>query len=133
MNTTLRSALRMILRVTVAAVAIAALIALAVMVAAQFWPEASNATIRWDDHATQLTGVFSSGIIEFLFAWLLMTMAILMGIAIMMFAFAVTALALGATGFLLAMPLIAIVAVVWFIARRSHRTPSSGGNLSPGA
>jgi len=132
MNSALRGTLRTTVWVTAVTVGIAALIALAILIAAQFWPEASDARIQWNDHSTQLNGIFSSGLIEMLFAWALMTMAILMGVAITLFALAVTAMALGATGLILALPLIAIVAIVWFVARRSHRA-HSGGNLSQGA
>ena len=132
MNSTLRNILRATLRVTVVAVASAALIALAILIAAQFWPEASNAHIRWGDHSTQLNGVFSDGVFAGLFAWGLMTMGILLGVLITLFALTVTAVALGATGLALALPLIVIVAIVWFVARRSNR-PSNNGNLSHGA
>lgn len=132
MNTTVRSTLRITLRVAIVTVVIAALIALGLLVAAQFWPEASNARIQWGDHSTRLNGVFSDGIFAGLLAWGLMTMAILLGVLITLFALTVTAVALGAAGLALALPLIIIVAIVWFVARRSQRT-ASNGNLSPGA
>jgi len=135
MDTALRSTLRTTLRVAIVTVAIAAVIALGLIIAAQFWPEASNARIQWGDHSTRLSGVFSDGIFSGLFAWGLMTMAILLGVLITLFALTVTAVALGAAGVALALPLIIIVAIVWFVVRRSHRAHDNGtnGNLSPGA
>lgn len=132
MNSTVRSTLRITLRVAIVTVVVAALIALGLLIAAQFWPEASNARIQWGDHSTQLNDAFSNGIFTGLLAWGLMTMGILLGILITLFALTVTAVALGATGVALALPLIIIVAIVWFFVRRSQRI-SASGNLSPGA
>jgi hypothetical protein len=132
MNIAVRTTLRMAFRIAVATLAVAAIAALCVLIAAQFWPEASNARIQWGEHSTHLNGVFSDGIFTGLLVWGLMTIAILLGVLITLFALTVTAVALGATGLALALPLIIIVAIVWFIARRSQRT-SGGGTLSPGA
>ena len=120
MNRKLRAALFASLIV----VAISAVLSFAFLAAAQWWPAASSAHIRWGDHSTQITGVFESGVLEVLIAWAAVTVAILISVAAILFAFTVTAIALGTVAIFMALPLIVITACVWLVVRQSRRKQS---------
>ncbi|MEO7253443.1 MAG: hypothetical protein ABIZ64_04280 [Casimicrobium sp.] len=105
-------------------IAISAALSLVFLVAAQWWPAASNAHIRWGDHSTQITGVFESGVFEFLIAWAAITLAILISVAAILFAFTITAIALGTVALFMALPMMVIAACVWLVVRHSRRNQS---------
>lgn len=129
MNRTFPKPLRATLIGTAAIVAAAAALALAFLGVAQWLPEEiSSGRIQWDDHSIALSNVFSGGLLEFLFAFSLMTLAILITAAAMVFAAAVTLVALTATAGVLALvacvigfPFLIIVGIVWWSARRNKR------------
>ena len=117
MNRTLRTALI----ASVAAIAIAAALALALLAAAQLWPEAGTARIQWGDHSTAVAGVFDSGWFEFAMAWAAITLAILLTVAAVLFAFTISAIALGIVALFMALPLIVIGSIVWGVVRHNRR------------
>ena len=117
MNRTLRTALI----ASVAVIAIAAALALALLAAAQLWPEAGTARIQWGDHSTAVAGVFDSGWFEFAMAWAAITLAILLTVAAVLFAFTISAIALGIVALFMALPLIVIAAIVGWGVRRNRR------------
>ena len=117
MNRTLRTALI----ASVAAIAIAAALALALLAAAQLWPEAGSARIQWGDHSTAVAGVFDGGWFEFAMVWTAITLAILLTVAAVLFAFTISAIALGIFALFMALPLIVIAAIIWWGGRRSRR------------
>lgn len=125
----MHTGLRITLRIIVGVIGVSALAALAFLITAQFWSAASEAQIHWYGHSTQINGIFSQGIGEILLAWALMTLAGLIVIAAVIFALAISVLAmvftgvvLGATALMLGLPLIVIAAIVWFVVRQSSRT-----------
>ena len=120
MNRKLRAALFASLIV----VAISAVLSFAFLAAAQWWPAASSAHIQWGDHSTQITGVFESGVFEFLIAWAAVTLAILISVAAILFAFTITATALGTVALFMALPMMVIAACVWLVVRHSRRNQS---------
>ena len=117
MNRTPRTALI----ASVAAITIAAALALAMLGAAQRWPEAGTARIQWGDHSTAVAGVFDSGWFEFAMAWAAITLAILLTVAAVLFAFTISAIALGTGALFMALPLIVIAAIVGWGVRRNRR------------
>ena len=110
MNTPLRTTLI----VSLVVIAIAAALSLALLGAAQLWPEAGTARIQWGDHSTAVAGVFDSGWFEFAMAWAAITLAILLTVAAVLFAFTISAIALGTVALFMALPLIMIAAIVWW-------------------
>lgn len=102
-------------------IAIAAALALALLAAAQLWPEAGTARIQWGDHSTAVAGVFDSGWFEFALAWSAITLAILISVAAVVFALSISAIALGTVALFMALPLIVIAAIVWCLVRRNRR------------
>lgn len=110
-------------------IAAAAFIALALLAGAQFLPdEFSNGRIQWGDYSTPMSGVFSGGVIEFVIAFGAVTVAVLIAVFALLFAMVVMGLVLAfMAGALLvcatviASPLIAVVAVTWWLVRRSSR------------
>ena len=119
MNRKLRTALITSLVV----IAIAAALSLAFLAAAQWWPGADSAHIRWGDHSTAISGVFESGVFDFMIAWGAITLAILISIAAILFAFTISAIALGTVALFMALPMILIAACVWWVVRRNRRDP----------
>lgn len=102
-------------------VAIAAALSLAFLATAQWWPGANSAHIRWGDHSTALSGVFDSGLLTFIAAWAAITLAILISVAAVLFAFTISAIALGTVAMFMALPMLVIAAGVWWVVRRSVR------------
>ena len=117
MNRTLRTTVI----VSLVAIAIAAALSLAWLAAAQLWPEAGTARIQWGDHSTAVAGVFDSGWFEFAMAWAAITLAILLTVAAVLFAFTISAIALGIVALFMALPLIGIAAIVGWGVRRNRR------------
>lgn len=115
--------LRTLLITSFVVVAVAAALSLALLVAAQWWPVANSAHIRWGDRSTALSGAFDSGVFEFMIAWAAITLAILISIAAILFAFTISAIAFGTVALFMALPMIVIAACVWWAARRNRRTP----------
>ncbi len=113
--------LRNTLIVSLAMIAIAAALSLALLAAAQFWPDASTARIQWGDHSTALVGVFDSGWFEFAVAWAAITLAILISVVAIMFAFTISAIVLGSVALFMALPLILMGLVVWWVVRHNRR------------
>ena len=118
--------LRTVVITITSAIIIAAVVALALLAVGQFWPTASTARIQWGEHSTALSNVFDSGLFEFTVAWAAITLAILIAAAAILFAFTISAIALGTVALFMAIPLILIGLVVWWIARRSGRDPLTG-------
>ena len=110
-------------------VAIAATFAVAFLALAQFLPnEIGSGRIQWGDHSTTLSGVFSGSLLDFMLAWTVMTLGILIAFAAIVFAVLVTALALTVTAsvlvlaaVLVGLPLIVIAGIVWWVVRRNRR------------
>ncbi len=117
MNRKLRTALITSLVV----IAIAAALSLVFLAAAQWWPAANSAHIRWGDHSTALSGVFESGLLKFMAAWAAITLAILISVAAILFAFTISAIALGTVALFMALPMLVIAACVWWVVRRNGR------------
>ncbi len=117
MNRTLRSTLI----ASIVVIAIAAALSLALLAAAQLWPAASSARIQWGDHSTALAGVFDAGWFEFALAWAAITLAILISVVAILFAFTISAIALGTVALFMALPLILIGLVVWWAVRHNRR------------
>lgn len=117
MNRKLRSALI----TTISVISIAAAIALALLAASQFWPEASTARIQWGSHSTALSTVFDSGLFEFAIAWAAITLAILIVVVAIFFAFTISAIALGTVAVFMAIPMILIGLLVWWVVHRNRR------------
>lgn len=129
MNRTFPKPLRTTLIVIAVVVAISAALALAFLGVAQWLPdEISSGRIQWDDHSVVLSKVFSGSLLEFMFAFGLMTLAILITVAAMVFAAVVTVVVLTATAGVLALgacviglPFLLIVGIVWLVVRRNKR------------
>ena len=119
MNRTLRTNSITILVV----IAVAAVLSLALLAAAQVWPDASSARIQWGDHSTALVGVFDGGWFEFAVAWAAITLAILISVVAILFAFTISAIALGTVALFMALPLIVIGLIVWWVVRLNRRDP----------
>ena len=119
MNRTLRTTLITSLVV----IAVAAVLSLALLAAAQVWPDASSARIQWGDHSTALVGVFDGGWFEFAVAWAAITLAILISVVAILFAFTISAIALGTVALFMALPLIVIGLIVWWVVRLNRRDP----------
>ena len=117
MNTPLRTTLI----VSLVVIAIAAALSLALLAAAQLWPEAGTARIQWGGHSTAVAGVFESGLFEFAMAWAAITLAILLTVAAVLFAFTISAIALGIVALFMALPFIGIAAIVGWGVRRNRR------------
>ncbi len=129
MNRTLSTALRTTALVTAVTVVVALVLALIILSVAQFFPdELGSGRIQWGDYSTPLAGAFSSGILGFLIACGAVTLAVLIGFAAIAFAIVVTALVLAATAgaltlsaIVVGLPLILLVALGWWLARRNKR------------
>ena len=124
MNKTLRTTLI----VSLLLIAVAAVLSVSLLAAAQLWPEASSARIQWGDHSTALVGVFDGGWFEFLVAWAAVTLAILISVVAVLVAFTVSAIALGTVALVMALPLILCGAIGWWLVRhnRLSQLPQSG-------
>ena len=107
--------------VSLVVIAIAAALSLALLATAQLWPDASAARIQWGDHSTALVGVFDSGWFEFAVAWAAITLAILVSVVAVLFAFTISAIALGTVALFMALPLIVIGLIVWWVVRHNRR------------
>lgn len=129
MNRTSPKPLRTTLVVMAVVVAVAAALALALLTAAQWLPdEISSGRIQWDDHSIALSNAFSGGLVDFMFAFGLMTLAMLISFAAMVFAATVTVVVLTVTAGMLALvagvialPFLLIVGIAWWIVRRNRR------------
>ena len=129
MNRTLAQALRITLIVSVVVVAISAALALAFLGVAQWLPnEISSGRIQWDDHTVVLSNAFSGGMINIMVAFALMTLAMLITVAAVVFSVVVTAISLAAAvaALLLAacvvgFPFLLIGGIVWLVVRRNKR------------
>lgn len=113
--------LRITLIIALSTVGVAALLALIFLIAGQWLPEAGAAKIQWGSHSTTLHGALTSGVLEFLLAWAVITMAILFAAAITLFVLSVTAFALGFSAVVVSLPLIVVGLVLWWVIRRSNR------------
>ena len=113
--------LRTTVIVSLAVIAIAAALSLAVLAAAQLWPDAGTARIQWGDHSTAVVGVFDGGWFEFAVAWAAITLAILVSVVAVLFAFTISAIALGTVALFMALPLIVIGFIVWWIVQHNRR------------
>ena len=113
--------LRTTVIVSLVAIAIAAALSLAWLAAAQLWPDASTARIQWGDHSTAVVGVFDGGWFEFAVAWAAITLAILVSVVAVLFAFTISAIALGTGALFMALPLIVIGFIVWWVVRHNRR------------
>jgi hypothetical protein len=127
MNVTAKKVLRKTLFAALIAIFIAALLALIFLAVGQIWPEAGLVRIQWGEHATTLSTVFSSGVLEFFLAWGAVTLGILIAVIGIAFAALVTLLALGFTAFALifsaavvGFPLIVVALIVWFALRNNR-------------
>ena len=113
--------LRTTVIVSLVVIAIAAALSLAFLAAAQLWPEAGTARIQWGDHSTAVVGVFDGGWFEFAVAWAAITLAILVSVVAVLFAFTISAIALGTVALFMALPLIVIGLIVWGVVRHNRR------------
>ena len=104
-----------------AVLAVAATLSLAFLAASQWWPGATSAHIRWGDHSTAISGVFDSGLLKFMAAWAAITLAILISVAAVLFAFTLSAIALGTVALFMALPMLVMAACIWWIVRRNSR------------
>lgn len=129
MNGSLPKPLRTSLIAIGITIAVAALVAMMLLGVAQFLPEEfSSGYIHWGDYSTPLTGVFSGGFVEFVIAFAAITLAVLIAVFAVLFAMVVTAVVLAVTAAALLLsavvvgfPLIVVVAVTWWVVRRSSR------------
>ena len=138
MNRTLSTTLRTTASVTAVTVVIALVLALIILSVAQFFPdELGNGRIQWGDYSTPLAGAFSSGILGFLIACGAATLAVLIGFTAIIFAILITAVVLAATAgglalsaIVVGLPLILLVALGWWLARRNKRHGAIGNTGS---
>ena len=129
MNRTFAIFLRRLLIVTLATVAISALLALIFLAVVPWLPDAvGNGRIQWDDHSIALSNVFSGGVVNAMFAFGAMTLAILVTIAAVIFSVLITVISLAAAvaALLLAaaivgFPILLIGGIVWLVVRRNKR------------
>lgn len=129
MNGSLPKPLRTFLIVVAITIAVAAFVAIILLGVAQFLPEEfSSGHIHWGDYSTPLTGVFAGGFVEFMIAFAAVTLAVVITVAAVLFAMVVTAMVLAITACALLLaavvvgfPLIIVVAVTWWVVRRSAR------------
>ena len=129
MNRTLPQALRTSLIVTAVVVAISAALALAFLGVAQWLPdEISSGRVQWDDHTVALSNAFSGGVANFMIAFALMTLAILITIAAVIFSVVVTVISLAAAvaallfaACIVGFPFLLIGGIVWLVVRRNKR------------
>jgi uncharacterized membrane protein len=85
------------------------------------------------DTEIAMVGVFSAGVGTLLVAWIAVAFALLVGILTVVFAFAVTAIALGFTALIIGFPFILGGLVVWFVMRRKARNTSVNNSALPPA
>ena len=129
MNRTLPNPLRTTLIVIAGVAAIAAALALGFLGVAQWLPEGiSSGRIQWDDHSVVLTNAFSGGIVDFILALGVTTLAVLIAFAAIVFAATVTVIVLTITAGALALvtaiiclPFLLILGIVWWVVRRNKR------------
>ena len=129
MNRALPKPLRTTLIALAVVVAISAAVALAFLGIAQFLPEElGNGRIQWDDHSIALSSAFSGGSTDFMFAFSLATLAVLITIAATIFGVAVAVIALTIVAGVLALvacviglPFLLIAGAVWLVIRRNKR------------
>ena len=129
MNRTFPKPLRTTLIVIAVIIAISAALALVFLGVVQWLPdEIRRGRIQWDDHSVVLSNVFSGSLLEFMFAFGLMTLAILITVAVLVFAAVVTVGVLTATAGVLGLvacvigfPFLLIVGIVWLVVRRNKR------------
>ena len=68
-----------------------------------------------------MVGVFDGGWFEFAVAWAAITLAILVSVVAVLFAFTISAIALGTVALFMALPLIVIGLIVWWVVRHNRR------------
>ncbi len=100
---------------------IAAVLAVVLLIGMQHWQGTENVVIHWDEMSIPVAGVFDGGIGTAIIAWLAVTIALVVSAAALVFAFTLTALALGAVAVLLAAPFLISGLVVYLVMRRSAR------------
>ena len=141
MNRSFPKPLRTTFVVIAVLVAISAAVALAFLGVAQWLPEEfGNGRIQWDDHSIALSNAFSGGLLDFMFAFGLATLAVLIAIAATIFGVAVAVMSLTVVAGVLALvalvmgfPFLLIVGIVWLIVRHNKRQvamPSAGPTTS---
>jgi hypothetical protein len=129
----MKTALSVIVKTLGILVIIAAVAAVLLLIGAQFWPGASDTVITVGDTEIAMVGVFSAGVGTLLVAWIAVAFALLVGILTVVFAFAVTAIALGFTALIIGFPFILGGLVVWFVMRRKARNTSVNNSALPPA
>jgi hypothetical protein len=113
-------------------VAIALIASIVVLVAAQFHVEAHHAIISIGDTEIAVHGLFEQPVLTIIVAWLAVAGAFLVaGIGVLfalvlatlavIFALGITAVTLGGVALLLALPFLALTAVIWLIVRNSRK------------
>jgi hypothetical protein len=117
----MKSAFRIIAKTLLALLVIAAIASMALLISAQYWPDAASAVVSIGDTEIPIVGVFAAGAITLFVAWLAITLALLIGVLATVFALLVTVITLVLTAFLLALPFIASGLIVWLVMRRKQR------------
>ncbi|TAF99969.1 MAG: hypothetical protein EAZ30_16905 [Betaproteobacteria bacterium] len=128
----MKRALIILAKVVGIVVAIAAVLAILLLITAQHWHEASDVVINLGDDSIPVLGVFEGGAAVAVVAWLAVTFALIVTGAALVFAFAVTALALGGVALIFAAPFLIGGLIVYFVMRRSAKQ-SGGPSLPPPA
>ena len=133
MNRTLPKPLRTTFILIAVLVAISAAVALAFLGVAQWLPEElGNGHIQWDDHSIALSNAFSGGLLDFMFAFGLATLAVLITLAATIFGVFVAVVSLtlmsgvvvavlGMVAAVLGFPFLLVAGIVWWVARRNKR------------
>ena len=129
MDRTLPKPIRTTLVALAVVVAISATVALAFLGVAQFLPEElGNGRIQWNDHSIALSSAFSGGLTDFMFAFGLATLAVLITIAATIFGVAIAVMTLTMIAGVLALvacviglPFMLIAGMVWLVVRRNKR------------
>ena len=139
MSTNAKKILRTSLFAGLSAIAIAATVALVLLIIGQFAPISDSAHIRWGEHSTSLSGVFSGSVTSFLLAWGIVTLGVLVAVAaiafalvITLFALVVTAAAMAASTLLVSLPLLIIGGLVFWLVRRNKSATTLASPASPG-
>jgi hypothetical protein len=129
----MKRALIILAKVVGVIVAIAAVLAILLLVTAQHWHEASDVVINIGDDSIPVLGVFEGGAAVAVVAWLAVTFALVITAAALVFAFAVTALALGGVALIFAAPFLIGGLIVYFVMRRSAKRGSDQSLPPPAA
>jgi hypothetical protein len=113
----MKTAMRFLGMSLLVVLAAGALAALALLLAAAWWPGLAGGTITVDSTTIALDGVWQHGAGAVIVAWLAVWLALVVAFFAVVFAFALAAAVLALVAALFASPLLLLVFVIWLLVR----------------